>query len=250
MYSVFSQNDRWTLLYHAQGAEPLTIGDVLCVFTEWSDRWTLLYHAQGVEPRRRCWWLVAADVLDRWGFLFLSISLSWVLCSPLCYDFCFPSSCLGKINRPPFYSLMGWVKPNLLVGQDKLPRLAESLREVAQHWWVVLQWVIFQEMKKQMSSPDFEPKEDGKTTVSLSKKRRPSSAQSWGNALTGRTSTSLSGDSRLWSWDYAWATIDSVSTCSGKWSWHHHQSATAVLKTTRLNVYCRDARFCRQQEQM
>ena len=30
----------------------------------------------------------------------------------------------------------GWVKPNLLVGQDKLPRLAESLREVAQHWRV------------------------------------------------------------------------------------------------------------------
>ena len=140
---VFSQDDGWTFLYHAQGAEPLTNGDVLCVFTERSDRWTLLYHAQGAEPRRWRWWLVAADVLDRWGFLFLSISLSWVLGSPLCYDFGFPSSCLGRINRFPFYSLMGWVnsrKPNLLVGQDKLPCLAESLHEVAQHWWVVLQW--------------------------------------------------------------------------------------------------------------
>ena len=31
--------------------------------------------------------------------------------------------------------------------------------------------------------------------------------------------------------------------------WHHHQSATPVLKTRRPNIYCRDARFCRQQEQ-
>ena len=141
---VFTErSDRWTLLYHAQGVERLINGSVLCVFTERSDRWTLLYHAQGAEPRRWRWWLVAADVLDRWGFLFLSISLSWVLGSPLCYDFGFPSSCLGRINRFPFYSLMGWVnsrKPNLLVGQDKLPCLAESLHEVAQHWWVVLQW--------------------------------------------------------------------------------------------------------------
>ena len=34
-----------------------------------------------------------------------------------------------------------------------------------------------------------------------------------------------------------------------KWSWHHHQPATAVLKTRRLNIYCRDAHFCRQQEE-
>ena len=40
-----------------------------------------------------------------------------------------------------------------------------------------------------------------------------------------------------------------MPTCSRKWSWHHHQSATAVLKTRRPNIYCRDARFCRQQEQ-
>ena len=31
---------------------------------------------------------------------------------------------------------------------------------------------------------------------------------------------------------------------------YHHQSVTAVLKTRRPNIYCRDARFCRQQEQM
>ena len=31
-------------------------------------------------------------------------------------------------------------------------------------------------------------------------------------------------------------------------SWHHHQSATAALKTRRPNMYCRDARFCRQQD--
>ena len=32
--------------------------------------------------------------------------------------------------------------------------------------------------------------------------------------------------------------------------WHHYQSATAVLKTRQPNIYCRDARFCRQQEQV
>ena len=31
---------------------------------------------------------------------------------------------------------------------------------------------------------------------------------------------------------------------------HHHQSATVVLKTRWPNIYCRDAHFCRQQEQM
>ena len=57
------------------------------------------------------------------------------------------------------------------------------------------------------------------------------------------------GDSRLWSWDYARATTDSTLTCSRKWSWQHHQPATAVLKTRRPNIYCRDARFCGQREQ-
>ena len=41
-----------------------------------------------------------------------------------------------------------------------------------------------------------------------------------------------------------------MPTCSRNWSWHHHQSATAVLKTRRTNIYCRDSNFCRQQEQM
>ena len=41
-----------------------------------------------------------------------------------------------------------------------------------------------------------------------------------------------------------------MPTCSRKWSWHHHQSATVVLKTRWPNIYCRDAHFCRQQEQM
>ena len=36
-------------------------------------------------------------------------------------------------------------------------------------------------------------------------------------------------------------------TCPGKGSWHCHQSG--VFKTRRLNIYCRDARFFRQQEQ-
>ena len=52
------------------------------------------------------------------------------------------------------------------------------------------------------------------------------------------------------SWDYARATTDSMPTCSRKWSWHHHQSATAVLKTRWTNIYCRDSNFCRQQEQV
>ena len=51
------------------------------------------------------------------------------------------------------------------------------------------------------------------------------------------TSTSLIGGSRLWSWDYARATTDSTPTCSGRWSWHHHRPATAVLKTRRPNIY-------------
>ena len=87
-------------------------------------------------------------------------------------------------------------------------------------------------------------------TVSPSKKRRPSSEQPWGNALRGMTSTSLIGGSRSWSWDYARATTDSVPTCPGKWSWHHHQPATAVLKTRRPNISCRDAHFCRQQDEI
>ena len=63
-------------------------------------------------------------------------------------------------------------------------------------------------------------------------------------------STSLTGGSRLWSWDYARSTTDSTPTCSRQWSWHHHQPATAVLKTRLSNICCRDAHFCRQQEQM
>ena len=43
-------------------------------------------------------------------------------------------------------------------------------------------------MKKQISLPNLEPKEDSKIAVSPSKKRRPSSEQPWGNALRGRTS--------------------------------------------------------------
>ena len=93
-------------------------------------------------------------------------------------------------------------------------------------------------------------KEDSKTTVSPSKKRRPSSEQPCGNALRRVTSTPLTGGSRLWSRDHARDTTDSMPTCSRKWSWHHHQPATAVLKTRRPNVYCRDAHFCRQQEQI
>ena len=49
---------------------------------------------------------------------------------------------------------------------------------------------------------------------------------------------------------YARVRTDSMLTCTWKWSWHHHQPATAVLKARRLNIYCRDARFCGQQEQM
>ena len=56
--------------------------------------------------------------------------------------------------------------------------------------------------------------------------------------------------SRLWSWNNARATADSMPTCSRKWSWHHHQSATAILKTRRPNIHCRDAHFCRRQELM
>ena len=66
----------------------------------------------------------------------------------------------------------------------------------------------------------------------------------------GMTSASLTCGSRLWSWDYAQATTDSMPTCSRQWNWHHHQSATAVLMTRRPNIYRRDAHFCRQQEQL
>ena len=100
-----------------------------------------------------------------------------------------------------------------------------------------------------MSSRKLKPKEDSNTTVSHSKKRRPSSELPWCKALRRMTSTSLTGGSSLWSWDYTRATTDSMPTCSGKWSWHHHRPATAVLKTRQLKKYCRDARFCRQQEQ-
>ena len=102
---------------------------------------------------------------------------------------------------------------------------------------------------KRMSSQKLKPKEDSKTTVSHSKKRRPSSEQPWGNAQRGMTSTSLTGFSRLWSWNYTRATTESMPTCSGKWSWHHHQSATAVLRTWRPNIHCSDAHFSCQQEQ-
>ena len=42
-----------------------------------------------------------------------------------------------------------------------------------------------------------------------------------------------------------------INTCRGApyLDMHHHQPATAVLKTRRLNIYCRDTHFCRQQEQ-
>ena len=76
-----------------------------------------------------------------------------------------------------------------------------------------------------------------------SKKRRPSSEQPWGqgNALRLRetTSTSSAKGSRSWSCDCAQATTDSMPTCSGKWSWHHHQPAGAVLKTRRSNILLR-----------
>ena len=85
----------------------------------------------------------------------------------------------------------------------KLPRLAESLHEVAQHRRVVLQWVPahcgLPANEKQTSSPNLEPKEDSKTTVSPSRKRIPTSEKPWGNALRGMTSTSLTGCRRSWS---------------------------------------------------
>jgi len=59
--------------------------------------------------------------------------------------------------------------------------------------------VVFQEMKKRASSPNLEPKEDRKTTVSPSKKRRPSSEQICVTSPRGMTSTSLTGGNRLWS---------------------------------------------------
>ena len=90
-----------------------------------------------------------------------------------------------------------------------------------------------------------------KQTMSPSKKRRPSSEHPWGNALRRTTSFHfLDRGSRLWSWDHALATTDSMPTCPGIWSWYHHQPATAVLKTRWPNIYCRDARFCRKQGKM
>ena len=72
----------------------------------------------------------------------------------------------------------------------------------------------------------------------------------WGNTWGGVTSTSLTGGNRFWSRDYAQATTDSMPTCSGKWSWHHRQPATAVLKTRQPNIYYRDARFCRKRDKI
>ena len=88
------------------------------------------------------------------------------------------------------------------------------------------------------------------TTVSPSKKRGPSSEQPWGNAPRGMTCTSSTSGSRLWSWDYARATTNSMPTSSVKWSWHHHQPATAVPKTGRPKTYCRKSCFCRKQDKM
>ena len=41
-----------------------------------------------------------------------------------------------------------------------------------------------------------------------------------------------------------------VSSELWKWSWHHHQRAAAILKTRQLNMYSRDACFCRKQDKM
>jgi len=126
--------------------------------------------------------------------------------------------------------------------------------EVAQHRRVVMQWVPaycgLPGNEKADELAKLGAKGRHKTTVSPSKKRRPSSEQPWGNALKRMTSTPLNGGIRLWSWDHALDTTDSVPTCSKKWSWHYHQSATGVLKTRRPNIYCRDAHFCRQQDKL
>ena len=83
---------------------------------------------------------------------------------------------------------------------DKLPRLASQTGS--------LQWlpvhVVFQEMKKRTSSPNMEPKEDSKTTLSPFKKRRASSEQLCGTSPREMTSTSLTGGSRLLSWWSRW----------------------------------------------
>ena len=91
--------------------------------------------------------------------------------------------------------------------------------------------VAFQEMKKQTSSPNLEPKEDSKATEDPRKEdphQRSPGATHWEGWLN---STSLTRGSRLWSGDYARTTADSMPTCSRQWSWHHHQPAAAVLKT-------------------
>ena len=122
--------------------------------------------------------------------------------------------------------------------------LAQMLMDTTTFWWQVCS------RSHTASQNSGYISSASKTTVSPSKKRRLSSEQPWGNALRGTTSTSLTCGSMLWSWDYAWATTDSIPTCSEKLSWHHHQPAGEVLKTRQLNIYCRDAHFCRQQEQM
>ena len=106
--------------------------------------------------------------------------------------------------------------------EDKLPRLPKSLHGVGQHKRVALQWV-----PAHCSLPGNEEADDRarqswsqrKTTRQqrhLPQKRRPSSEQPRGNALRGRTSTSVTGGSRLWSRDYARVTPDSMPTCSRK----------------------------------
>ena len=112
--------------------------------------------------------------------------------------------------------------------------------------------VVFQETKKQTSSPNLEPKEDSKTTVSPSKKRRPSSEQPWGNALRGMTSHFLdrwqqvvvmklrTGHSRLNALMFSEMKLATSPTCNydlEDQTAEHILQRCPLLQTARQNVW-------------
>ena len=135
--------------------------------------------------------------------------------------------------------------------------MIKQRRQANAFWWLPRRqcFIYFStsssKQTNKLQKPEFLGSSDLKQLASQSNTDQHSTG-SWVFFLMWVTKcdASLTSACRLWSWDYARATTDSMPPCSGNWSWHHHQSATAALQTRRPNMYGRDARFCRQQEQL
>ena len=104
----------------------------------------------------------------------------WYRCWPLPWSET-PVTNVNRLSSCPthFQSWKLQQETNSLVSQKAWGRTAQKSSLAA----VFQPTVVFQKMKNQMSSPNVDPTEDSKTTVSPSKKRRPSSEQPWGSAL-------------------------------------------------------------------